>query len=157
MTDLELPGGLSWRTMTGIVMKGGTSICWLVTSWVIWICILKEFADSTKLVGTADSLEEQETLQKDPDRLETYANSNGMQFNNGKCQVLHLGSIRDTGTDWEKSGLRAAQQGRDLEVQVTGAQHKPAVCTAAEGQTTFQGALNTAQSAERKTQFSCWI
>lgn len=48
------------------------------------------FADGTKLGGSADFLEGQETLLRDLDRLEHCALTSDMKLNRGKCQVLQL-------------------------------------------------------------------
>lgn len=37
--------------------------------------------------------------------------SNGIKFKKEKCWVLYLWQSRNTGTDWEIGGWRAAQQG----------------------------------------------
>lgn len=53
-------------------------------------CSISKFADDTNLGSVADSLEEQEALQMDPDRLEHWAVINGTKFNMLKCWILHL-------------------------------------------------------------------
>ncbi|PKU29646.1 rna-directed dna polymerase from mobile element jockey-like [Limosa lapponica baueri] len=52
---------------------------------------LSKFPDDTKLCGVVNMLEGRDTIQRDLDRLETWACVNLMKFNQGKCKILHLG------------------------------------------------------------------
>ncbi|GAB0190321.1 mitochondrial enolase superfamily member 1 [Grus japonensis] len=71
-------------------------------------CTISKFADDTKLGAAVDSLEGQEPLQGDLDRLEHWAVINGMKFNKSKCQILHLGQSNTghkykAGEEWLES------------------------------------------------------
>ena len=53
--------------------------------------ILINFADDTELGRAGDTPEGRETLQRDLGKLESWAITHHMKFNNGKCWILHLG------------------------------------------------------------------
>ncbi|PKU30118.1 rna-directed dna polymerase from mobile element jockey-like [Limosa lapponica baueri] len=82
-------------------------------------CTLSKFADDTKLRGAFDSLEGQEALQRDLDRLEHWSIINGMKFNKTKFQIQHLGRSNTgqkckLGEEW----LGSSPAERDLGVLV---------------------------------------
>lgn len=73
----------------------------MILSWDLFNIIIKDreevakftlvkFADDTKLRGAVDMLKGRAAIQRDPFRLEEWANRHIMKFSKDKCQVLHL-------------------------------------------------------------------
>ena len=66
------------------------------------------FADDTKLFRRIISESDREILQKDLDNIAEWADKWKMEFNVGKCKIMHLGRLNP--------GYSYSMGGSDLEV-----------------------------------------
>lgn len=71
------------------------------------LALIKNFADDTKIAGVVEDKSQAEELQRDIDKLVTWAKKWKMQFNVSKCKVLHFG--RRNGRS--KAGSRRGREG----------------------------------------------
>jgi len=81
----------TWRPVTSDVPQGLVLRLALFNMGNGTECTLSTFADNTKLCGAVNMLEGRHVVQRDLDRLESWAPANLMKFNKAKCKVLHVG------------------------------------------------------------------
>ncbi|RMC06634.1 hypothetical protein DUI87_16072 [Hirundo rustica rustica] len=123
----------SWGQSPVVSLRG---LCWgqfcsifLLMTWMkAWSLSLVNL-QMTRSWERVDLLEGRRALQKDPEWLDRWAESNKMKFNESKRRILHFGHNNPLqryrlGKVW----LDSAQEERELGVLVTAAEHEPAVC-----------------------------
>ena len=101
-------------------------------------CTVSKFADDTKLGGVADTPEGCAAIQRDLDRLESWAGKNLMKCNKGKCRVCHLGRNNSrfqykVGNDLSESSVGERDLGVLVDSRMSMSQHWALVARKANG------------------------
>jgi hypothetical protein len=105
------------------------------------INIIRKFADDTKLGKKVKTEKDREELQEALNQLCAWAERWGMEFNVGKCKVMHAG-FHNPGFSYEMNGqlLETSSEERDIGVIIT-SNLKPSAQCAREARTA-QGVLS---------------
>jgi hypothetical protein len=89
--------------------------------------IVRKFADDTKVGNGAKTMKEREDLQEALDKLSSWADRWGMEFNVSKCKVMHVGHNNEKHAYTMKGQqLTETEEERDIGVMVS-RQLKPSV------------------------------
>jgi len=115
-----------WQPVTSSIPRGSILGPMLFNVFINYLdagieCTLNNFADNTKLGGAVDSVEDREALQRDLDRLKSWAITKRKKCNKSKCWILHLGQ-GNPGYMYklEDERLECSPAERDLGVWVDG-------------------------------------
>ncbi|KAJ7424127.1 rna-directed dna polymerase from mobile element jockey-like [Pitangus sulphuratus] len=82
-------------------------------------CTLSKVADDIKLCGVVDMLEGRDAIQRDLNRLQSWAHVKFVKFNRTKCKVLHLGQGNPKyGYRLDNEWIESSPAKKDLEVLV---------------------------------------
>ncbi len=73
--------------------------------------IIRKFADDTKVGNSARTVKEREDLQEALDKLSSWADVWGMEFNVNKCKVMHVGHNNEKHT-YSMKGQQLAETER---------------------------------------------
>ena len=91
-----------------------------------------KFADDTKIFGVVNSFEDRNRLQEDLNKVVEWSKNWQMQFNVGKCKVMHLGRGNE---EWNyvvnKQILEVVKEEKDLGIIITDDLKVSAQCGAA--------------------------
>ena len=87
---------------------------------VVFLALLKKFADDTKIAAIVESMQDARRMQENLNRLCEWAKKWRMIFNTAKCKVIHYGKRNERNEYW-MNGLKIASEAeeKDLGVWVT--------------------------------------
>ena len=88
---------------------------------MMMLAAIAKFADDTKIARITETDEDVQKMQKIVDDLSSWAKKWGMQFNAGKCKVMHFGN-RNPRARYSMEGVEIGEslEERDLGIRITG-------------------------------------